>query len=256
MSEAYRMCGAVRHTIGAAMKSQTKLAGWQKEPFFYLLPLLVSLVVVSVVYGIHLYKDVPVELMMQDPSAAAGVPVYIGFMSQLGIFFWVAAATSCLFSGLVLLRQKGERRIYRFMLVSGMFCLMLAADDIFMLHEHVIPRAGVPETAVFSFYALAMLTYLVGFFPLLINTRFWLLGISLSFSAVSIVMDLLFEIGAGEDIAKFAALCYWLAYFSLTALQAVEGRLDHTLRREVTISAMLGRLLESGSILFSFNRLK
>ncbi|GAB2795280.1 hypothetical protein GCM10027040_22100 [Halomonas shantousis] len=242
---------------GVTAQSKQKKNIWPARPLLLWLPAILSLGVVGIVYGIHFYKDVPVDLMMRDPNAAAGVPVYIGFMSQLGIFFWVASASSCLFSGIVLFRQQDEQRVWRFMFASGIFCLLLAVDDIFMLHENIIPRMGVPETVVFLFYGSAMLTYLLGYFSLLIYTRFVILGVSLAFSAVSIVTDLLFEIGALEDIAKFIALSYWLSYFSLTALQAVEGGLNRAVCKEIAPGHGLARLMAArSSVLFNFNRLK
>ena len=63
--------------------------------------LLVLAVSAALLGGVLLWAswwEIPVGDLTRDPANILGCSPHIGFLSQLGIFFWSASATICLFS--------------------------------------------------------------------------------------------------------------------------------------------------------------
>ena len=73
------------------------------------LPLILAIflgAVISILSVLHFKEDVPYEYLTRDPNAIAISPVYTGFLSQLGLFFWAASATTCIIC-FSLFKRKG-----------------------------------------------------------------------------------------------------------------------------------------------------
>ena len=184
--------------------------------------LAVSAVLVGVVLLLHFWKGIPIGRLTRDPTAIVGVPLYTGFLSQIGIFFWSASTAVCIFSAKVLSRHPDSLEIKRFLFVSGLLTLVLGLDDVFLLHEDFFPSFGVPEKVVFVSYAGIVLFYLVRFYSIILNTNYILLGMALVFFGVSITLDL-FSHGSYlfEDGAKLVGIVSWLSYFFHVGAYAV-----------------------------------
>jgi hypothetical protein len=101
------------------------------------LVLIVSALAFSAVFLLHWTQDVPFGNLTRDPTAIMEAPFYTGFLSQLGIIFWAATAAISLFSATVIAPTFASEK--RFLYASGLFILMLAADDLFLLHEGLFP---------------------------------------------------------------------------------------------------------------------
>lgn len=179
--------------------------------------LAVSAILVGVVLFLHFWKGIPIDKLTGDPTAVGGLPVYTGFLSQIGIFFWSASATVCFFSAKVLSRRADRHKLKRFLLISALLTLLLGLDDVFLLHEALLPRFGIPEKLVVGSYAGLLLLYLFRFFPLILETEYVLMAIALFFFGLSILLDLWNPPGMDpflfEDGAKLIGLVSWLAYF-------------------------------------------
>jgi hypothetical protein len=99
-----------------------------------------------------------------------------------------------------------------------MLTLYLGLDDVFLLHEEVFPRFGVPEEVVLSCYPVFMLFYLFWFYPVILKTEYVLLGTALLFFGISVTVDL-FDLSdidlffLFEDGVKLIGIVSWLAYF-------------------------------------------
>jgi len=178
---------------------------------------MVSAFLVGIVLLLHFWKGIPIGKLTRDPSDIVGVPFYVGFLSQIGIFFWAASAAVCMFSATVLSKRPDNIEIKRFLFVSGLLTLVLGLDDIFLLHESVFTYLGVPEKVVFFTYAGFVLLYLLEFYSVILNTEYILLLIALIFFGVSIALDLFYLPGLNpflfEDGAKIAGIVSWLFYF-------------------------------------------
>lgn len=187
--------------------------------------LAISAALIGMVLLLHHWKGIPIQFLTGDPLSISGDPVYTGFLSQIGVFLWAAAAGICLFSANVLPKGSDCSKIRRFLFVSGMLTLLLGLDDMFLLHEEVFPRFGIPEKAVFSGYASLLIFYLIRGYKTLLKTEYVLLGMAFVCFGGSIVLDLWEPPGIDpflfEDSVKLVGIVSWLVYFFKTAMTAV-----------------------------------
>jgi hypothetical protein len=181
----------------------------------------VSALFIGLAWVLHIWKGIPLSSLTCDPIAIIDAPLYIGFLSQIGIFFWAASAAVCLFGAQTLSGNQNKREFKHFLFVSGLFSLFLGFDDIFLIHVQLFRYLGVSEIVVFTVYAGALLAYLVRFRTIILKTEYILLGAALLFFSVSIGFDLLFYLGLDETIfedgAKLVGIITWLAYFFRSA---------------------------------------
>jgi len=176
---------------------------------------------------LHLWKGIPIGNLTRDPVAVGQLPVYTGFLSQIGIFFWVTAVAICLFCSAVLARLVIRPRLKRFLLISALLTLLLALDELFMLHETVLPRLGIPERVVLSSYLLFFGLYFARYYRLIWRTEFLPLLMALFFFGVSLLIDqrpltnpnLHYLV---EDGTKLVGIISWMAYFFQVSLQALQ----------------------------------
>lgn len=177
----------------------------------------VSGVPIGIVLLLRVWKGVPIHVLTSDVTSSAGLPAYTGFLSQLGIFAWAGAAAISFFCARLLAAQPDTREARRFCLVSGLLTVVLAFDDLFLLHEELLPSFGIPEKAVLAAYAGFVSFYLVRFRRLIAQTDYRLLAMAFVFFALSVGLDLVNPPGINpyllEDSAKFAGIVSWLGYF-------------------------------------------
>ena len=187
---------------------------------------IVSTLLLGAVLSLHLWKSVPIGEMTADPvTLGKGLSVYSGFLSQVGILFWSAAASVCLFCGGVLRPSNVDNRFRRFLLLSGVVTLVLALDDVFLLHEIVLPLFGIPQIVVLASYIVMMLADLFIFRRIILLTNYRVLVVSLSFFAISVALDVIepfeYYLIFFEDGAKLIGLVSWTAYFIAVGENAV-----------------------------------
>ena len=188
--------------------------------------LLISAVLLGSVLFLHLWKGIPLAKLTRDPLAVGQMPVYIGFLSQIGVFFWAAAIAICLFSSALLAQLAVRRHLKRFLFISALLTSLLALDEVFMLHETVLPYFGIPEIVVLGSYALFFLLYFLKFYRLILRTEYLLLLTALSFFALSILLDQWQVANANlhyllEDGTKLVGIVSWLGYFFHVGLHAL-----------------------------------
>lgn len=183
-----------------------------------------SVVFLGTVLVIHFGKGVRVHHLTSDPLAVTGGEIYIGFLSQVGIFFWAASVAICFFAASVI---AGEERapLRSFFSKAGLLSLMLGLDDVFQLHEEFFPSLGVPEIITYIGYAGLTLLWLIRFRSiisiteyLLLGAAFLLFGVSVGIDTVNIHIKWHYFL---EDGSKFIGLLFWVTYFYRAALSAV-----------------------------------
>lgn len=176
--------------------------------------------------------DIPWKHMMGDPAVVAGWPVYLGFVSNVGGLLWAAAAGIFLFAFHMQRAFHAGVDASRFFLASGLFVALLGLDDVFMLHDVVLPRyLSIPQSLVIATYALLALAYLVHFAPVLARTAYPVFLAALALLAASAALDQLqdrFHVAfAGiefwEDALKLLGIGTWLSY-ALHASATLLGR--------------------------------
>lgn len=182
-------------------------------------------------------STVTMRQLTQDPTTVLDAPFYIGIISTIGNVLWVAAATVCLFTPLFLSRwiSKPWRD---FLLFSGLFTILLLFDDVFLLHDDILPNYLNVSGEIYGVtYVLLILFYLLRFRQRILHSNYLLLGIALACFATSAGVDLAYEplrdlfsprlVLLVEDGAKLLGITTWLAYFvhlTFTLLSANAGQ--------------------------------
>src|SRR5690606_11945290 len=132
-------------------------------------------------------KSIPYSDFTRDPVTALDGAYYIGWLSNLGSVIWLVGASVCLFTAAVL--SSGPWR--PFLLHMGLLTAVMGMDDLFLLHDGVLPQAlGVDEEWVMGAYALGLGSTLFLHRHRLRQTCLPLLGLAISFFALSIAVDL------------------------------------------------------------------
>ncbi len=155
--------------------------------------------------------------------------VYYGFVSNLGIFLWVATASVCLFSATIILQWKNAKALFRFAVTAGVFSAWLAMDDAFLLHEIVFPKIGVPQFLVLAVYVLLAVAYILASWRVIFSSEYWILMLGVGGVAISLGVDQLFHsldptIVIIEDSAKFFGLFCWFAFHLVTLVVAFQNK--------------------------------
>jgi hypothetical protein len=173
---------------------------------------------------IHWRRGVALGDLTRDPAAISGVPVYTGFLSNMGMLFWSSTVAVCFFTATFVARRAATRPTGRFLYASGLLTLLLLMDDLFQLHERVFPLSlGIPEPIVFLGYGSMTLVYLTRFRRVILDSEYLLLGLALGCFGLSVAVDVLTdrELYLWEDGAKFVGIVTWLAYFARVSAQVL-----------------------------------
>ncbi len=178
---------------------------------------LVTVVLLGVVFVVHFQTGVSIGKLTRDPATALKGSAYIGFLSQIGIFFWAGASVVCLFTTYILANSSGNLQLEQFFFESGLLSLLLGFDDVFLLHEIFSAYTGIPEKIIFAGYLGLLLLWLFQFYSIIFRTEYLLFGIALVFFGVSIFIDItkpnIQYMVLFEDGAKLVGILSWLAYF-------------------------------------------
>lgn len=186
--------------------------------------------IVAITFGImglvlwgHLFYDVPFVQLTGDFASTLEVPFYLGFQSQIGVFFWSAAVTVCFYSAHMIF--DAERKI--FFISFGLLSVLLGLDDVFMLHESVFPALGIHQKVVVLSYGIFVGTIFLRFYKVILLTDYLLLFIALGFFAISLFIDnFILEATEyitkfAEDGAKFIGIVSWFVYLYHTGYRNV-----------------------------------
>jgi hypothetical protein len=181
----------------------------------------IAVVPILAVAAAVVWFGIPSGVLVRDPIAVVGGAWYTGFLSQLGIFVWAAAAVSCALAATLL---TGRMRL--FFIASAALTLLLGLDDAYLLHEYALPNAlGIDEVFVYVIYVGLTITYFSLFIRQILLTEYTLLAMAFSFFAFSIVMDVadVYFLGSQllEDGAKFVGIVSMAAYYFRTAVQGI-----------------------------------
>lgn len=186
------------------------------------------LVVLGVLVAVRVQTGIAIAEFTRDPLAYTGLPVYRGALSNIGAMIWAGAAAICFFTyGIVRARTLGRERTH-FLLAAGAITTVLLADDLFMLHETVLPEHfGIPEELAYAAYAVLLSGFLVWFRSTILQTDFLLLVLAFAGFGISVGIDLtamLYSLPGlylFEDGSKFFGIVCWSAYFARVSAQSI-----------------------------------
>jgi len=184
---------------------------------FYLpsMLLLAGLLFLKLVYNIkisNLTRD-PIQVLGGDPS--------IGILSNLGNLLWVATASITFYTSFLLRKATNQQSAARFLLFSALLTSFLLVDDLFLMHDMVLPMIfNLHEFIVYGFYGVTVALYLLVFYREILASEFVLLGLAGAFLAGSMLLDFVYYyveipyVFLLEDGAKFLGIVTWFLYFT------------------------------------------
>jgi len=198
--------------------------------------LVIATPVVALLAIAGVQSRVPVGDLTRDPAAIAGLPLYTGVVSHVGVLLWCSAASVSLFASAVLHRQQRNAPLAKFLFCAGGFTVVLMIDDLFMVHEAAAYVVGIPDSAIVLAYGVLGATLAVAFRRQILASEYLLLFASLLFLGASIAVDasnltdsqgLRTSISARyhllEDGPKLLGIAFWLGYYARLAWRAVEN---------------------------------
>ncbi|MEW6401731.1 MAG: hypothetical protein AB1649_08025 [Chloroflexota bacterium] len=172
--------------------------------------------------------DNPIWKLAKDPAEVMGFPAYIGMLSNWGTLLWISTAAICLFSAVILKQHNASASTARFIAFSGLISLFLGLDDIFRLHDNILPRLfHARERTFYILYFLIILAYLISFLSKILERDYLLLGGSIFLFAISrrmfIPLPYFDQFMTTGDMLKYFGIVFWLAFFYRTSMQEVSG---------------------------------
>jgi hypothetical protein len=173
-------------------------------------------------FAVGLVEPDLVATLFRDPAASTNSPPYLGFFSHLGVLGWWAGAVSSLLAATVLPRSPARPVL----LCAGALTGLLMLDDLFMLHEEVLPHLGLSERLVHAFYCIALAAYLLGCKSFHRSMDWPLLLASFALLGTSAIVDFAADFGRFtlliEDATKFAGIAAWSGYHVLAARRCLQ----------------------------------
>jgi hypothetical protein len=176
-------------------------------------------------------RAVPFDQLVLDANRIAGVPWYIGLLSNLGIVGWSVAAAAA--GGGAWVSVLGHRHGAERMLRGGaVLSILFLLDDLFQIHMLADPVIGVPKSAIMAGYATLTLWWLGANVREIARTRTGVFAAALLALMLSVVTDRLGTAGgrlgpltslALEDGLKFLGILAWAQYYLLTAADIVRS---------------------------------
>jgi hypothetical protein len=108
-------------------------------------------------------SHVPFSQISRDPATALHGAFITGYLSYMGACLWCAAAAIALFCGAVL--RRGRQPAASFFIATGLISTMMLVDDLFMMHDGLIPYAvGADiEKTILGAYGVIGVAWLVRF---------------------------------------------------------------------------------------------
>jgi len=180
--------------------------------------LLAALPAALTVVGIFIVMtttDIRGSDLTQDPAGLVGYPQYFGVFSYLGILLWAATASVAIFAYGILRSTDGDRA--RYFLFAGVLSAMFAIDDLFMLHEDVLPhRVGIDELIVMAVYGILGLTFVIRHYVRIVVEGSAILVAAVVSFGITVLIDLWNPLGFGilvEDVFQVLGTGLWLGHF-------------------------------------------
>lgn len=168
------------------------------------------------------YTGNPVWKLAKDAADVIGHPVYYGLLASWSSLLWMATAAICLFSAAITWKDLSKHSMQRFLLFSGLLSFTLAVDDLYLLHDRILPKAlSTSESVFYLGYFFLMTGYLIIFIRQITQSDYILFWVAFFFLAFSRgfykAIPFLREFMTANDMLKYFGIVFWLAFFARTA---------------------------------------
>lgn len=190
---------------------------------------------------------VPVERLLRDTITVAEIypdccHVYDGLISNFGIFLWWAAASITGFAALVAASLSARTYDILALTMAAVFTAWLALDDLFMLHESVLPLIGLPQPATYALYGAIAIAYIALSWRVVLTAFPMFLLMAISMLGLSVFVDIMAEHDLGaisywlqanlrtsfllEDGFKFLGIGFWCCVHIAAAMNVLTSQLQ------------------------------
>jgi hypothetical protein len=188
-----------------------------------------ALVIIGLSLLLSATADVPIEVLVRDPTTTLRGHALTGLQSHLGVLVWWAAASICLFCGAILWRAATQPRLRSFLIWSGVITAVLAADDLFLFHEELAWQyLRLDERIILLAYGVVVAWYLLRFRMIILDSEYPLLLAAFLLLGSSIAMDqFVGDRWASswriviEDGLKLLGIASWSGYLILASARAL-----------------------------------
>lgn len=172
--------------------------------------------------------EVPFKVFTKEIAEQFDAASYTGALAHITWFLWVVAGTAGVLAAEVLRRRGVHDRRVPFFLGTSALTALLLLDDFAMLHEQWLPKAGMPEEALYLAFAAGLVVLLIWFRPQFVHGGVLLAVLAGAFWAASLGMDVVQEqweihAHAVEDGAKLVGTALWAAFMVWSSLAAMDG---------------------------------
>lgn len=171
-----------------------------------------------------------------DPLAVAELPAQVGFLSNLGVLALAAGSAVSLWTAIsvrVRAVQRGQA-LRPLLLHGGLLTLLLCIDDLFLLHDQVIPHnTPISEELVLGVIAILSVTFVARHARTIRQTNWFSFVVAIVSFGVMLLVDLVehsvsFPMHhAIEEGSKFAGIVFWSWWLMLSAKQHIECNNEH-----------------------------
>lgn len=195
------------------------------------------IILLGVVAATGALTGIPLGFFTRDPASILGeqkiapllgfeVNPFIGIISNLGVLLWCVSASIYLFVFLLEALDKQQKRGQKssFMLLMGLFSLMLMFDDLFLFHEIIAPKLVVHEEVIYACYMAFFIYLIVKFARIFLSTDILSLCLAFLFFFLSLAIDFVhFPSIILEDGFKLLGIASWASYSVIVGAQFVSN---------------------------------
>lgn len=207
------------------------------------IPIVILLTLVALV---GYYQDISVAVFTRDPAVTVieskispfidpKYNPFLGIVSQVGVLFWCITASLCIFCSRIISQKNYLANSWTdFLRFFGFLTLILLLDDLFLLHESVIPELfKIPEKITYLGYMSLCIWGLIKFRQVILKTEWIILLLSFFWFFCSIITDSLPFLRSFyyiqyllEDGFKLLGIVSWFYYFLRVCLQSLKTYQD------------------------------
>ncbi|CAQ79604.1 oxidase [Aliivibrio sp. SR45-2] len=165
--------------------------------------------------GLHQALGFTPMQVLRDLAQQTEVHSFLGFLSNIGVWFWISSLAVAYFSAIYL--HSGKHR--RLLILMGMLASILAVDDFFLIHDRYVN-----QYICYFFYVVVALALLAFHFKDIVEIDGFAFLVAGGLLAGSIATDVIqgylpfgYEVTqVFEEGCKFIGAASWL-YFTCTA---------------------------------------
>lgn len=233
------------------------------------------LILLLLVVFISFKTGISIGVFTSDPALIAGdnglsslvnatTNPFVGVVSNIGILFWCISASICFFSFAILQKiqkidSKRWSNLSYFLFFSGLITSILLLDDLFLVHESIVPKLlNISQKVTYSFYAAAIFCWILRFRKTIFKTEWKILFLAFLFFGFSMVMDefipsiSIYLTGLSEQDSQFLfedgfklfGIVSWLAYFVRVCFQVVNNAIEgevNAVRQQNNVTVQIGK---------------